>query len=161
MHSLLCLLLTMLAPFAFAQAILNSSAELDTPTGTLHSSLMLPKSEQRLPVALLIAGSGPTDHNGNDPQMRNDSLKRLAQVLARSGIASLRYDKRGIAAIQAAGPDERALSVERYAEDAIAWNWQLKADPRFGQLILIGHSKGALIASLAVQDAAATGQRAG
>jgi len=155
MRSFLCLLLTMLTPLAFAQTILNRSVELDTPSGTLHGSLMLPKSDQRLPVALLIAGSGPTDRNGNNPQMRNDSLKRLAQVLARNGIASLRYDKRGIAASQPSGPDERSLSVERYAEDAVAWSRQLKADPRFGALILIGHSEGALIASLAAQNAGA------
>lgn len=111
--------------------------------------MLLPKSERPLPVALLIAGSGPTDRNGNNPAGHNDSLKRLAQGLARQGVASLRYDKRGVGASLAAAPDERDLSVEAYVSDALAWSERLKGDPRFGELILVGHSEGALIASLA------------
>ena len=111
--------------------------------------MLLPKSERPLPVALLIAGSGPTDRNGNNPAGHNDSLKRLAQGLARQGVASLRYDKRGVGASLAAAPDERDLSVEAYVSDALTWSERLKGDPRFGELILVGHSEGALIASLA------------
>ncbi|MEK1844797.1 MAG: alpha/beta fold hydrolase, partial [Pseudomonas sp.] len=78
-------------------------------------------------------------------------------VLAKHNIASVRYDKRGVAASLAATPDERNLSVEAYVADAEAWGRKLKTDPRFGQLILLGHSEGALIASLAAPsvDAAA------
>jgi pimeloyl-ACP methyl ester carboxylesterase len=78
-------------------------------------------------------------------------------VLAKHNIASVRYDKRGVAASLAVTPDERNLSVEAYVADAQAWGQKLKADPRFGKLILLGHSEGALIASLAAPnvDAAA------
>lgn len=68
----------------------------------------------------------------------------------------MRYDKRGVAASQPAAPDERDLSVERYVADVVAWSHKLKADPRFGPLILIGHSEGALIASLAAEQAGAS-----
>ncbi|MGE8458865.1 MAG: alpha/beta hydrolase, partial [Pseudomonas alloputida] len=57
---------------------------------------------------------------------------------------------------QPATPDERDLSVERYVADVVAWSHKLKADPRFGPLILIGHSEGALIASLAAEQAGAS-----
>src|SRR5690606_7581687 len=77
-------------------------------------------------------------------------------LLARQHIASVRYDKRGVAASQPATPDERDLSVERYVADAVAWGQKLKADPRFGPLILLGHSEGALIASLAAEQAGAS-----
>src|SRR5690606_16560673 len=87
----------------------------------------------------------------------NDAYKRLAQSLARSGIASLRYDKRGVAASLSAEPHEENLSVERYVEDAVNWSRLLRQDPRFGPLILIGHSEGALIASLAAEPAGAAG----
>ena len=101
-------------------------------------------------LLLIIAGSGPTDRDGNNPaDGHNDSLKKLAQNLARHGIASLRYDKRGVAASRTATPDERDLSVERYVADAEGWAGLLRDDPRFDRLILIGHSEGALIASLA------------
>ncbi|WP_434560107.1 alpha/beta hydrolase [Pseudomonas sp. R1-6] len=134
-----------------AQAtVLQRPISLDTGNGELFGSLLLPKSDTPVPVVLIISGSGPTDRDGNNPEGgRNDSLKRLAWVLARQNIASVRYDKRGVAASLAATPDERNLSVEAYVADAVAWSHKLAADPRLGPLILLGHSEGALIASLA------------
>ncbi len=146
---LLLTLLAMFAPLAIAQTLLNQTMTLQVPDGQLHGSLLLPKSDEPIPVALLIAGSGPTDRNGNNPMGRNDSLKRLAQALARRGIASLRYDKRGIAQSQAVAPDESKLTVEAYVDDVEAWARLLKADERFSSVVLVGHSEGALIASLA------------
>ncbi|MGP0174154.1 alpha/beta hydrolase [Pseudomonas sp. NCHU5208] len=149
----LLLTLTLITGLAQASTTRQLPVSLDTDQGTLYGSLLLPQSDQPLPVALLIAGSGPTDRNGNNPEGgHNDALEKLARVLARNGIASLRYDKRGVAASRAATPDERDLSVERYVADAQGWARQLKSDPRFDRLILIGHSEGALIASLAAQD---------
>ena len=146
----LLLSLTLIAGLAQAATTRQQPVSLATDQGTLHGSLLLPQSDKPLPVALLIAGSGPTDRNGNNPEGgHNDALKKLAQVLARNDIASLRYDKRGVAASRSATPDERNLSVERYVADASGWVRQLKDDPRFDRVILIGHSEGALIASLA------------
>ncbi|WP_458129538.1 alpha/beta hydrolase [Pseudomonas sp. Z2-11] len=138
-----------------AQAtVLQRPISLDTGNGELFGSLLLPKSDTPVPVVLIISGSGPTDRDGNNPEGgRNDSLKRLAWVLARHNIASVRYDKRGVAASLAATPDERNLSVEAYVADAVAWGHKLAADPRLGPLILLGHSEGALIASLAAPQA--------
>ena len=153
------LLLTLTLFTGFAQAtVLQRPISLDTGTGELFGSLLLPKSDTPVPVVLIISGSGPTDRDGNNPDGgRNDSLKRLAWVLAKHNIASVRYDKRGVAASLAATPDERNLTLDAYVSDAQAWGRKLKADPRFGQLILLGHSEGALIAILAAPsvDAAA------
>lgn len=146
---LLFTLLAMLTSHTQAQTLLHQAMTLQVPDGRLHGSLLLPKTTEPLPVALLIAGSGPTDRDGNNPMGRNDSLKRLAQALAKRGVASLRYDKRGVGRSLAAAPDERQLSVDRYVTDAVAWAKLLKADPRFSGVVLIGHSEGALIASLA------------
>lgn len=146
----LLLSLTLITGLAQANTTQQSPISLDTDQGTLYGSLLVPQSDKPVPVALLIAGSGPTDRDGNNPQGgHNDALKKLAQVLARNGIASLRYDKRGVAASRTATPDERDLSVERYVADAEGWAGLLRDDPRFDRLILIGHSEGALIASLA------------
>ncbi|WP_374980466.1 alpha/beta fold hydrolase [Pseudomonas solani] len=158
LRPLLALLFLIFTGTALADpwTILQRPIELETATGTLHGTLLRPKTDAPVPVALLLAGSGPTDRNGNNPMGgRNDSLKKLAELLARNGIASVRYDKRGIAASQAAGPDERQLSVDLYVADAVAWGHKLKADPRFSRLVLIGHSEGALIASLAAPGAGA------
>lgn len=135
---------------AASPGVLQRPISLDTGSGVLKGSLLLPRSNAPVPVVLIIAGSGPTDRNGNNPEGgRNDSLKRLALLLASNGIASVRYDKRGVAESYAAQPDERKLSVDAYVADAVAWGQKLKADPRLGPLILLGHSEGALIASLA------------
>lgn len=144
--------LTLLAMPAFhadARTLQHQAMSVQVPEGNLHGSLLLPKTAEPPPVALLIAGSGPTDRNGNNPMGSSDSLKRLAQALAKRGVASLRYDKRGVAQSLAVAPDEEQLSVEHYVADAVAWARQLEADSRFSSVVLVGHSEGALIASLA------------
>lgn len=149
MLRVLALSLTLISGFAQA-TVLQRPISLDTGTGELFGSLLLPKSDDPVPVVLIISGSGPTDRDGNNADGgRNDSLKRLAWVLAKHNIASVRYDKRGVAASLAATPDERNLTVDAYVADAQAWGHKLKTDPRFGKLIVLGHSEGALIASLA------------
>ncbi|MDN4544834.1 alpha/beta hydrolase [Pseudomonas sp. C32] len=157
MLRVIALSLTLISGFAQA-TVLQRPITLDTGAGELFGSLLLPKSDNPVPVVLLISGSGPTDRDGNNTDGgRNDSLKRLAWVLAKHNIASVRYDKRGVAASLAATPDERNLSIEAYVADAEAWGRKLKSDPRFGQLILLGHSEGALIASLAAPSVDAAG----
>ena len=69
----------------------------------------------------------------------------------------MRYDKRGVAASLAATPDERNLTLDAYVADAVAWGNKLKADPRLSQLIVLGHSEGALIATLAAPQLNAAG----
>ncbi|MDB6049440.1 MAG: alpha/beta hydrolase [Pseudomonas sp.] len=143
-------------PAVAPTVILQRPISLDTGTGELFGTLVLPKSDVPVPVVLMISGSGPTDRDGNNTDGgRNDSMKRLAKILAKHNIASVRYDKRGVAASTAATPDERNLSIEAYVSDAEAWGQKLKSDSRLGPLILMGHSEGALVASLAAQKAGA------
>lgn len=147
----------LLPAWAAAQAAHDADIVLDTPAGKLAGSLLLPAAQGRVPVALIIAGSGPTDRDGNSAMLpgRNDSLRMLAQALAAAGIASVRYDKRGIGASAAAMQSESALRFETYIDDAAAWIARLKADPRFSRVAVIGHSEGALIGMVAVKQAGA------
>jgi pimeloyl-ACP methyl ester carboxylesterase len=115
----------------------------------LYGTLTVPDNIKKCPVALLIAGSGPTDRNGNNPMMKNNSLKMLAEALAKKGIASLRYDKRGIGESKASAITESSLVFENYTEDAKSWINFLKQDKRFSQLTIIGHSEGSLIGMIA------------
>ncbi len=124
---------------------------LKTKTGNIEGTLMLPLEKLPVSVALIIAGSGPTDRNGNNPMMTNNSLKMLAEGLAKNGIASLRYDKRGIAQSQAAGMKESDLRFENYIDDVIDWIKLLKNDKSFNQIVVIGHSEGSLIGMIASQ----------
>ena len=126
-------------------------ATLTTTTGVIHGTLDMPSGIGPFPVALIIAGSGPTDRDGNSAMLagKNNSLKMLAQSLATANIASLRFDKRGIAASAAAGPKEADLRFENYVDDAAAWVEQLRHDKRFSTFTIIGHSEGALIGAIA------------
>lgn len=144
-------------------------AILETGSGQIHGTLMIPAGVEKPTVALIHAGSGPTDRNGNNPVMANNSLKMLAEGLAEAGIASLRFDKRGIAESTAAAKSELELRFETYIEDAAAWIRQLKRDNRFSSVLVLGHSEGALIGMIAARQAeaaamisiACTGKKAG
>ena len=134
-----------------SSGFVEESATLTTPSGVIHGTIDLPSGTGPFPVVLIIAGSGPTDRDGNSAMLagKNNSLKMLAQSLATANIASLRFDKRGIAASAAAGPKEADLRFENYVDDAAAWVEQLRHDKRFSTVTIIGHSEGALIGAIA------------
>ena len=127
---------------------------LATKSGTLHGTLLIPAGAKGpMPVALLIAGSGPTDRDGNSSLLpgKNNSLKLLAEALGQHGIATLRYDKRGIGASAATVGNEADLRFTTYVDDAVDWLEWLRADQRFSRRIVIGHSEGSLIGLMAAQ----------
>ena len=61
-------------------------------------------------------------------------------------------DKRGIGASRAAGPREEDLRFNSYVADAIAWVDMLRAQPRVRSVTVLGHSEGALVATLTAQQ---------
>lgn len=123
----------------------------------IFGSIIIPHTNPNKAVVLIIAGSGPTDRNGNNPMMTNNSLKMLAESLATSGIASVRYDKRGIGESVAAGAVEIDLRFDDYVADASKWIAYLYDDVRFDRVIVIGHSEGSLIGMIATQKSENTG----
>ncbi len=130
----------------------EESITLSTKTGNIEGTLLFPEKENNIPVALIISGSGPTDRDGNNPYMKNNSLKMIATGLSEKGIATLRYDKRGIAKSKNAGLKENDLRFENYIDDAKQWVELLKNDIRFNQVVVIGHSEGSLIGMIASQQ---------
>ena len=130
---------------------------LERPWGTLSGTLTRP-DEAGDAVALLIAGSGPTDRDGNSRAagMALNTYYLLARQLEADGIASLRYDKRKIGNSPDTTPEE-ALRLDDYIDDAAAWVAWLRAEG-FGRVVLVGHSEGALIAlEVAADDPAVAG----
>ena len=105
--------------------------------------------------AVMIAGSGPTDANGANPiSGRNDKMRMLAAALAANGVASLRYDKRGVAHSAAGAPPEEQMTLDASVEDAGLWvDWLREALPGC-PVALIGHSEGALIACMTARTRA-------
>jgi len=137
-------------------AMAQQSRELsigDAPA-QLHGTLLTPATPARgaQPV-LILAGSGPTDRDGNNPLgIRAAPYRLLAEALAERGIASLRVDKRGIAASAAAAPREEELRIQNYADDARAWARALKSQTQARCVWLLGHSEGTMHALMAAQD---------
>jgi len=120
------------------------------PVGTIYGTLMLPATSGPVPVALIVAGSGPTDRNGNDPGLTGDMYRKLAQALAARGIATLRYDKRFIGE-SVVKQTETQLRLDDYVDDAALLADRLAADPRFSSVTIVGHSEGSLIGILAAE----------
>ena len=123
--------------------------QLETPTGTLYGTLLEPEQmTEQVPVVLFLAGSGPTDRNGNQlPRLHTDTYRLLAEALQENGIASVRFDKRGVAASAAAGVAESELRFEHYVDDAVLWIDFLSH--KYSKVIVLGHSEGSLIGMLA------------
>ncbi|WP_198412966.1 alpha/beta hydrolase [Flagellimonas nanhaiensis] len=130
----------------------NKPILLHTDTGDISGTLLLPDSTSTPTVALIISGSGPTDRDGNFPMMSNNSLKMLAEGLQAHGIASVRFDKRGIGESRLSGFSETEITFEHYVNDVKAWVKLLRGDSRFGDIILIGHSEGSLIGMIASRE---------
>lgn len=109
-------------------------------------------SKEPSPVALIIAGSGPTDKDGNSAIAgKNDSLKMIAEGLAKDGIATVRYDKRGIGDNQSLLTKEEDITIDQYVDDAVQVINTLLADKAYSSIHIIGHSEGSLIGLLAAQ----------
>jgi pimeloyl-ACP methyl ester carboxylesterase len=122
---------------------------LQTQTGKIYGTLTTPKRLSNVPLVLIIAGSGPTDRDCNNPTMKCDAYKKLAYSLSENKIASLRYDKRGIAESQVAGKNEIDLRFDDYVNDAKGWIQLIKQEKRFSKIIVLGHSEGSLIGMIA------------
>lgn len=136
---------------SFAQNI-EKVISIETGIGKLEGSLLTSDVKGSNTVALIIAGSGPTDRNGNNSSMTNNALKMLAEELALVGISSLRYDKRGIGQSKAAGLKEIDLRFDHYINDARHWIDYLVTLNNFNKIIVIGHSEGSLIGMIASQQ---------
>lgn len=117
--------------------------------GELHGTLVNVRNSD--PVVLIVPGSGPTDRDGNGPLgLKTDAYKLLAAALAEEGIASVRVDKRGMFGSAGAG-DPNAVTPAAYVEDYRAWIDAIKAERGSDCVWLLGHSEGALMASLAAE----------
>ncbi len=136
-------------PGLYAQAPFSELYSLKTPTGTINGRILVPKGGESVPVVLLVAGSGPTDRDGNQHGMQNNSLKLLAEALYREGIASVRFDKRGVSSSRLAGGKEADMRFETYIDDLRGWIAQLAADKKFNAIYIAGHSEGSLVGIVA------------
>src|ERR1700731_3694417 len=132
-------------------AITASAEETKIRVGAIDAVLSAPPDVERPPVAVLIAGSGSTDHDGNGPQIKPATLKKLSEQLALRKIATLRYDKRGAGGWKPEFGRPEDFRFKDYVDDAAALVNYLRSSGKFSKVILIGHSEGGLVAILAAR----------
>jgi pimeloyl-ACP methyl ester carboxylesterase len=148
-----CAATSVLAELPMNAGATESDYDLVTSSGTIFGTATIPAVSRPAPVVLIIAGSGPTDRNGNSPMLALNMYLKLANALAARGIASVRYDKRGIAASHAAAGAEADARFDTFVDDVVAWVAKLRGDARFSRVVVAGHSEGSLIGAVAEQRA--------
>lgn len=144
--------LVILVQFTILFAQNEKIVTLETPNCKIEGTLVTPSFGEVKTIAIIIAGSGPTDRDGNNAMMKNYSLKMLAYALEENGIASLRYDKRGIGKSVVPNFDESKLRFEDYINDVKSWIEYFENDSSFNRIIVIGHSEGSLLGMIASQN---------
>jgi len=122
--------------------------------GIITGTIMTPKKLQSgTPIALIIAGSGPTDRDGNNIfGVQSNSYLLLAEALADNGIASFRYDKRLVGESADFETTQEKMVFQDFVDDAVYLSQFLKGRKEFGKLYIIGHSEGANVGLLASQQ---------
>lgn len=117
--------------------------------GTL---LELPDGEANT-LAILIAGSGPTDRDGNQNFLKNNSLKSLAIALTNRGISTFRYDKRIVKQLLTNNIDKNIM-FDDFVTDAVSVLTYFKSQNKYQHIVIIGHSQGSLVGMLAAPQGA-------
>ena len=105
-------------------------------------------------LAIIISGSGPTDRDGNNTSMKSDYLKMLAEGLQENGISTYRYDKRGVGKSVGDLKSGHEIKFSDYINDVVSIIKHFKKSKKFKELVVIGHSEGALIGMIASQSIA-------
>lgn len=113
-------------------------------------TLLVPEKIERMPLVILIQGSGPVNRDGNAPMMKNNGMRKIGEALAENGIASFRFDKR-IFKMDKLKLREENLSFDDFVADVVAIVDHFKNEESFSKIIVAGHSEGALIGLLAAQ----------
>jgi len=148
-----------------AQAAPDQEVTMPAGKGEIHGAMRVPEGFTSGPAVLMIAGSGPTDRNGDStvPGVKPGSYRLLADGLEQQGIPTLRYDKRGTGAslsalIGSAGATtanayaaEANLRFDDLADDATGMARVLASHTGVTCIIILGHSEGSLLGMLAAQ----------
>lgn len=119
--------------------------------GSLYSPL---KQNKKTNLVLLIAGSGPTDRDGNQKGLTNNSLKYVSEELAKNDIAVFSYDKRILAQMKTGTVNEATLTFDDFITDATSVLLFFKSQKKYNKIIIAGHSEGSLIGMIAANGKA-------
>lgn len=132
--------------------IYSENVKMSIDNCELSGSLEIPDSKKPTSIVIIVPGSGPTDRNGNNPLgVNSNAYKLLADQLLKNGIASLRYDKRGIGSSDNGGISEDHLTFDAMIDDLAGWINYVKSRNQFNKIYVIGHSEGSLISIITLE----------
>lgn len=135
--------LALTTSLGFSQTTIQIDSEID---GDLYLA-----NKDNKQLAIIIAGSGPTNKNGNNPGgVKANSYKYLAEGLKENGINTFTYNKRMFAQMKNQTVKEEDGRFEDNVKDLNLVIDYFKKE--YSSIILIGHSEGALVATLASQN---------
>lgn len=143
--SLLFLLLATLTTLAQAEPreVTFAGAE-----GMLAGTLVVPERRPNPPALILVSGSGPQDRDETIRGLK--PFQRIANHLERHGIATLRYDDRGVGGSEG-NPDATLAEEAADLAEAIAFLCTTgEVNPN--RIGVLGHSMGGVILSLAAAE---------
>lgn len=135
-------------------SLAETPVTIKTLSGVIAGSLVVPKNVSgKIPVILIVGDAGYTDRDGNNEKtgVTAYTYKYLANELGKSGIASVRYDKRMVGQ-SISSTKEKQLRIEDYNDDAVELLKMLVDDQRFSKVVLLGHGEGTLVSLLALTD---------
>lgn len=152
MKSLHLILLLLFGNFLLAQEINYSSKEIAINT-LIDGTLLTPKDNTKASLVIIIAGSGPTDRDGNQNFLKSNALKKLAIGLTNNNIATFRYDKRIVKQIRKNKVDKNIM-FDDFVTDAKAVIDYFKTNYDFKNIYVAGHSQGSLVGIIAAKNRA-------
>lgn len=148
----LLLVLCLISNSVFTQELAFSQKEI-TVNEFIDGTLLIPNDTEKPNLAIIIAGSGPTDRNGNQNLLKNNSLKKLAEGLSAKGIATFRYDKRIVKQIRKGNVD-MSIRFDDFITDAISVLKYFDTSETYNNIYIIGHSQGSLVGIVAAKEGA-------
>lgn len=151
MKNLIIVFFCFSSTFCFSQEGTYRSTELSI-SKFIDGTLTSPNSGSNT-LAIIIAGSGPTDRDGNQNFLKTNNLKKLAIALTNNGIATFRYDKRIVKQIRKGNFDPK-IKFDDFVNDAGDVLDYFKKQNMYKKIYVIGHSQGSLIGLLAAKDKA-------
>ena len=119
----------------------------------IDGTLLAPQDNDQPNLAIIIAGSGPTNRNGNQNFLKNNSLKKLAEGLTHNGIATFRFDKRIVKQIHQNNVD-KDIMFDDFVSDASDVLDYFQEKGTYNKIYIIGHSQGSLVGMLSAKDKA-------
>lgn len=147
-------LLCVLPLLGMCQSMVETEDSIQRPDIKIFGTLSIPNDVKgKIPLLILISGSGPTDRNCNSGMgFKSEAFSKLAKAMAEKNIAVFRYDKRGIGKSIAEAMKEERVRFDEMVDDCKAVLQHFKQDNRFGSITLAGHSEGSLVGMLSVDE---------